>query len=111
SPYLEQSGPYSVNLPVVGLLGRGFLNRLLEQQEQLIGQATDQQPQEVGPVPVARQAVGLAHIFDLFYSVFTGFPTLHVHIEVDLTGGLAGQRYDTMPHGEPLPRTLVLGVP
>src|SRR5699024_3690544 len=47
---------------------------------------------------------------DLFYSVFTGFPTLHVHIEVDLTGGLAGQIAYNMPHIEPFSRTFDLGV-
>ena len=77
-PDFQQSGSYRADLPGVGHLHRCGPDGLFEQYKQLIGQAADQQTQEVGPVAVVGQPLGKAHGFDLLDSVFTG---LSAHAE------------------------------
>jgi len=53
-----QPGSYGSDLPDLGKLYRCRPDSLFEQHEQLIGQAADQQTQEVGLVAVVGQPVG-----------------------------------------------------
>ena len=89
--HFQQIQPDGLDAP--SLCYRVFerLDLLTDHAEQLISQATEHQPEEVGAEPVTAQPVGETHILDLLDPVFGGFTTLGIKIPVQFKGFLIGK--------------------